>query len=125
MAAADELAFHEFEEATNLAETPDAATTSQSAGLTSRDHVAVAVGSDIGYGAEVGEEEDDKTSLLREEKPQPRFWTFDYYQSFFDVDTSQVLDRIKGSLLPHPGHNFVRHHLRNRPDLYGKWGVCV
>lgn len=32
----------------------------------------------------------------------------------------QVLDRIKGSLLPRPGHNFVRHHLRNRPDLYGE-----
>lgn len=126
MAAADELAFHEFEEATNLlAETPDAATTSQSDELTSREHVAVVVGSGIGYGAEVGEEEDDKTSLLQEEKPQPRFWTFDYYQSFFDVDTSQVLDRIKGSLLPHPGHNFVRHHLRNRPDLYGPFWICA
>ncbi|XP_021028657.1 protein YIPF2 [Mus caroli] len=126
MAAADELAFHEFEEATNLlAETPDAATTSQSDERTSREHVAVVVGSDIGYGAEVGEEEDDKTSLLQEEKPQPRFWTFDYYQSFFDVDTSQVLDRIKGSLLPHPGHNFVRHHLRNRPDLYGPFWICA
>lgn len=32
----------------------------------------------------------------------------------------QVLDRIKGSLLPRPGHSFVRHHLRNRPDLYGE-----
>lgn len=32
----------------------------------------------------------------------------------------QVLDRIKGLLLPRPGHNFVRHHLRNRPDLYGE-----
>lgn len=64
MAAADELAFHEFEEATNLlAETPDAATTSQSDELTSREHVAVVVGSGIGYGAEVGEEEDDKTSV--------------------------------------------------------------
>lgn len=53
----------EFEEATNLlAETPDAATTSQSDELTSRDHVAVVVGSGIGYGAEVGEE-DDKTSV--------------------------------------------------------------
>lgn len=82
------------------------------------------VGSGIGYGAE-GEEEDDKTSLLQDEKPQPRFWTFDYYQSFFDVDTSQVLDRIKGSLLPHPGHNFVRHHLRNRPDLYGPFWICA
>lgn len=28
--------------------------------------------------------------LLQEEKQQPGFWTFDYYQSFFDVDTSQV-----------------------------------
>lgn len=125
MAAADELAFHEFEEAANLlAETPDAATTSQSDELTSREHVAVVVGSGIGYGVE-GEEEDDKTSLLQVEKPQPRFWTFDYYQSFFDVDTSQVLDRIKGSLLPHPGHNFVRHHLRNRPDLYGPFWICA
>lgn len=125
MAAADDLAFHEFEEAANLlAETPDAATTSQSDKLTSREHVAVVVGSGIGYGAE-GEEEDDKTSLLQDEKPQPRFWTFDYYQSFFDVDTSQVLDRIKGSLLPHPGHNFVRHHLRNRPDLYGPFWICA
>lgn len=125
MAAADDLAFHEFEEAANLlAETPDTATTSQSDKLTSREHVAVVVGSGIGYGAE-GEEEDDKTSLLQDEKPQPRFWTFDYYQSFFDVDTSQVLDRIKGSLLPHPGHNFVRHHLRNRPDLYGPFWICA
>lgn len=82
MAAADDLAFHEFEEAANLlAETPDAATTSQSDKLTSQEHVAVVVGSGIGYGAE-GEEEDDKTSLLQDEKPQPRFWTFDYYQSF-------------------------------------------
>lgn len=54
----------EFEDATNLlAETPDAATTSQSDELTSREHVAVVVGSGIGYGAEVGEEEDDKTSV--------------------------------------------------------------
>lgn len=125
MAAADDLAFHEFEEAANLlAETPDAATTSQSNELTSQEHVVVVVGSGIGYGAE-GEEEDDKISLLQDEKPQPRFWTFDYYQSFFDVDTSQVLDRIKGSLLPHPGHNFVRHHLRNRPDLYGPFWICA
>lgn len=126
MAAADDLAFHEFQEATNLlAETPDAATTSQSDELTSREHVAVVVGSGVGYGAEEEEEEGDKTSLLQEEKPPPRFWTFDYYQSFFDVDTSQVLDRIKGSLLPHPGHNFVRHHLRNRPDLYGPFWICA
>uniref|UniRef100_A0A2I3GE51 Yip1 domain family member 2 n=2 Tax=Nomascus leucogenys TaxID=61853 RepID=A0A2I3GE51_NOMLE len=122
MASADELTFHEFEEATNLlAETPDAATTSRSDQLTPQGHVAVAVGSGGSYGAEDEvEEESDKAALLQEkqQQQQPGFWTFSYYQSFFDVDTSQVLDRIKGSLLPRPGHNFVRHHLRNRPDLY-------
>ncbi|XP_045402030.1 protein YIPF2 isoform X1 [Lemur catta] len=131
MAAADELTFHEFEEATNLlAETPDAATTSRSNQLTPQGHVAVAVGSGGSYGAEDEVEEDsDKAALLQEQqKPQPGFWTFGYYQSFFDVDTSQVMDRIKGSLLPRPGHNFVRHHLRNRPDLYGERGpfwICA
>ncbi|XP_054418164.1 protein YIPF2 [Pteronotus mesoamericanus] len=125
MAAGDELAFHEFEEATNLlVETPDVATT-RSDQLTPKGHVAVAVGSDGSYGAEDEVEESDKTMLLQEEKQQPGFWTFGYYQSFFDVDTSQVLDRIKGSLLPRPGHSFVRHHLRNRPDLYGPFWICA
>ncbi|XP_048198252.1 protein YIPF2 isoform X2 [Perognathus longimembris pacificus] len=118
MAAADELAFHEFEEATNLlAETPDAVTT-RSDQLSPQGHVTVAMGSSVGYRAEEEEEEEDKTALLQEEKPPPGFWTFGYYQSFFDVDTSQVLDRIRGSLMPRPGHNFVRHHLHSRPDLY-------
>uniref|UniRef100_A0A452VLW0 Protein YIPF n=1 Tax=Ursus maritimus TaxID=29073 RepID=A0A452VLW0_URSMA len=110
---------NKFEEASNLlAETPDAATTSGSDQLTPQGHVAVAVDSGGSYGAEEEAEESDRTALLQEEKQQPGFWTFGYYQSFFDVDTSQVLDRIRGSLLPRPGHNFVRHHLRNRPDLY-------
>ncbi|XP_005588038.3 protein YIPF2 isoform X1 [Macaca fascicularis] len=128
MASADELTFHEFEEATNLlAETPDAATTSRSDQLTPQGHVAVAVGSGSSYGAEDEvEEESDKAALLQEkQQQQPGFWTFSYYQSFFDVDTSQVLNRIKGSLLPRPGHNFVRHHLRNRPDLYGPFWICA
>lgn len=126
MAAADELAFHKFEEATNLlAETPDVATTSRSDELTPQEHVAVAMGLDGSYGAKNEVEESDKTVLLQEEKQQSGFWTFGYYQSFFDVDTSQVLDRIKGSLLPRPGHNFVRHHLRNRPDLYGPFWICA
>lgn len=54
----------EFEEATNLlAETPNAATTSQSDALTSREHVAVVMESGIGYGAEEMEEEGDRTSV--------------------------------------------------------------
>uniref|UniRef100_A0A7N9D6V4 Protein YIPF n=1 Tax=Macaca fascicularis TaxID=9541 RepID=A0A7N9D6V4_MACFA len=100
MASADELTFHEFEEATNLlAETPDAATTSRSDQLTPQGHVAVAVGSGSSYGAEDEVEEES--------------------------DKAAVLNRIKGSLLPRPGHNFVRHHLRNRPDLYGPFWICA
>ncbi|XP_063084765.1 protein YIPF2 isoform X1 [Cavia porcellus] len=92
MAAADELAFHEFEEATSLlAETPDAATSSRSAPPSSPGHVAVAVGPGGGFGAEEEDEEQgDKAALLQPERPPPGFWTFSYYQRFFDVDTSQV-----------------------------------
>ncbi|XP_059863748.1 protein YIPF2 isoform X2 [Globicephala melas] len=98
MAAADELAFHEFEEATNLlAQTPNEATT-RGDQLVPQQHVAVAMDSGGSYGAEDEVEESDKTA---------------------------VLDRIKGSLLPRPGHNFVRHHLRNRPDLYGPFWICA
>lgn len=61
MAAADELAFHEFEEATNLlAETPDAATTSKSDQVTPQGHVAVAMGSSGSYGAEEEEEAEEE-----------------------------------------------------------------
>lgn len=32
----------------------------------------------------------------------------------------QVLDRVKGSVTPLPGRNFIKHYLRSNPDLYGK-----
>ncbi|CAM4682432.1 protein YIPF2 [Caretta caretta] len=121
MATSDELKFHEFDEAADLlAVNPDATTTSISE---RQSHVAV----DVSTGYEEGElgEETDKTELLSGQKKQPSFWTFEYYQTFFDVDTYQVLDRIKGSLLPLPGKNFVRHHLRNDPDLYGPFWICA
>ncbi|XP_068393079.1 protein YIPF2 isoform X5 [Eschrichtius robustus] len=93
MAAADELAFHEFEEATNLlAQTPNEATT-RGDQLVPQRHVAVAMDSGGSYGAEDEVEESDKTALLQEEKQQPGFWTFGYYQSFFDVDTAQALGK--------------------------------
>lgn len=94
--------------------------------------------------------------LLGGQKPSGGFWTFEYYQSFFNVDTfqvrpnvhqsyphykytiyrkltekfslfwftthhvMQVLDRVKGSVMPLPGRNFIKHYLRSNPDLYGK-----
>lgn len=124
MAAADQLAFREFEEATILlAESPDEVASGPSVFLGPQGHVTVTVDAgDDSYGVE--DEEGDKVALLQE-KPEAGFWTFDFYQSFFDVDTSQVLDRIKGSLMPWPSQNFVRHRLRNRPDLYGPFWICA
>ncbi|XP_028842634.1 protein YIPF2 [Denticeps clupeoides] len=75
------------------------------------------------------EDEDDfgqeSSELLGGEKQTSGFWTFEYYQSFFNVDTVQVLDRIKGSVMPLPGRNFIRHHIRNNPDLYGPFWICA
>ncbi|XP_039944671.1 protein YIPF2 [Hirundo rustica] len=70
--------------------------------------------------------DDADTAELLPGQRQPRgFWTFEYYQTFFDVDTRQVLERIKASVLPVPGKNFVRHRLRNNPDLYGPFWICT
>ncbi|XP_073213751.1 protein YIPF1 isoform X3 [Lepidochelys kempii] len=66
----------------------------------------------------LGTDDSDKTELLAGQKKSAPFWTFEYYQTFFDVDTYQVLDRIKGSVFPIPGKNFVRLYIRSNPDLY-------
>ncbi|XP_076831833.1 protein YIPF1 [Brachyhypopomus gauderio] len=70
-------------------------------------------------------ESDDKTKLLSGQRERSPFWTFEYYQAFFDVDTRQVKDRIIGSILPWPGKNFVRLYIRNNPDLYGPFWICA
>ncbi|KAK1340031.1 LOW QUALITY PROTEIN: hypothetical protein QTO34_018595 [Cnephaeus nilssonii] len=73
----------------------------------------------------LGNDDSDKTELLAGQKKSSPFWTFEYYQTFFDVDTYQVFDRIKGSLLPIPGKNFVRLYIRSNPDLYGPFWICA
>lgn len=73
----------------------------------------------------LGTDDSDKTELLAGQKKSAPFWTFEYYQMFFDVDTYQVLDRIKGSVFPVPGKNFVRLYIRSNPDLYGPFWICA
>ncbi|XP_072547059.1 protein YIPF1 [Salminus brasiliensis] len=70
-------------------------------------------------------ESDDTAELLSGQKKSAPFWTFEYYQTFFDVETHQVKDRIIGSVLPWPGKNFVRLYIRNNPDLYGPFWICA
>lgn len=52
------------------------------------------------------------------------FWTITYYQPLFDVDTVQVLNRIKGSLLPRPRGAFFELVAAN-PDLYGPFWIAT
>ncbi|ENN70725.1 protein YIPF1 [Dendroctonus ponderosae] len=56
--------------------------------------------------------------------PAKSFWTIEYYQKFFDVDTKDVLERILASVTP-KWDNSLKHHLRTKPDLYGPFWICV
>ena len=63
--------------------------------------------------------------MLEGTKKEPSFWTFEYYQQFFDVDTKQVLDRILGSMFPNPRANYLQTAIRPNPDFYGPFWVCA
>lgn len=52
------------------------------------------------------------------------FWTLAFYQQFFDVDTTDVKNRLLYSMLPVPGKSFLQHHIRPKPDLYGPFWIC-
>lgn len=121
MASPDDLKFQEFEEAADLlSSNPGASTLSVSS------PGAAASFGDVRVDLSDDEDNQEESSeLLGGEKQTGGFWTFEYYQSFFNVDTMQVLDRIKGSVMPLPGRNFVKHHIRNNPDLYGPFWICV
>ncbi|XP_076609568.1 protein YIPF2 [Chaetodon auriga] len=133
MASPNDLQFQEFEEAAELLSAdPGASTLSMSVSNTA---TAAAAGGGGGAGAagedvklDLSEDEEgqqESSELLGGQKATGGFWTFEYYQSFFNVDTVQVLDRVKGSLMPLPGRNFIKHHLRTNPDLYGPFWICV
>lgn len=51
-----------------------------------------------------------------------RLFTIAAYKPYFDVDTSDVLDRIKDSLFPFKG-SFSEKTATN-PDLYGPFWIC-
>jgi len=53
------------------------------------------------------------------------FWTLEYYQQFFDVDTNRVLERIVWSMIPRPGVSYLQHYIKPNPDLYGPFWICV
>lgn len=52
------------------------------------------------------------------------FWSIDYYQKFFDVDTRDVVERIIASVTP-KWDNKLKHHVQTKPDLYGPFWISV
>ncbi|XP_020508475.1 protein YIPF2 [Labrus bergylta] len=128
MASPNDLQFQEFEEAAELLSAdPGASTLSMSASNTNNTTTGGGgAGEEVKLDLSEDEEgQEESSELLAGQKASGGFWTFEYYQSFFNVDTVQVLDRVKGSVMPLPGKNFVKHHLRSNPDLYGPFWICV
>ncbi|KAK7020045.1 hypothetical protein R3P38DRAFT_2972422 [Favolaschia claudopus] len=62
----------------------------------------------------------DRGYLHDQGKPSGGFWTLEYYQSYFDVDTKTVLTRCYATLLPFSSSSsdYLATHL-NPADLYG------
>uniref|UniRef100_A0A915EFK3 Protein YIPF n=1 Tax=Ditylenchus dipsaci TaxID=166011 RepID=A0A915EFK3_9BILA len=53
------------------------------------------------------------------------FLSFQFYQQYFDVDTTQVQTRILNSMFPKRNSNFLSDFIQPSPDLYGPFWICV
>jgi len=53
------------------------------------------------------------------------FWSLKFYQPMFDVDTLQVLNRMKASFLPRPRGVFFDNLVQQSPDLYGPFWIST
>lgn len=122
----DPFEFQEFEEAGNLLGANRDATTIS---VEDTDVRPQQQSSATGFSPEADAEDslatDDKAELLSGQKKSPPFWSFEYYQRFFNVETHHVKQRIIGSMLPWPGKNFIHVYLRRNPDLYGPFWICT
>lgn len=72
----------------------------------------------------------DTDHLLGEEtsnKKSESIFSFSYYQQLFDVDTDDILARLAWSFAPRPNFtsNFAKEKIKNKPDLYGPFWICV
>lgn len=50
-------------------------------------------------------------------------FTIAYYRQYFDVDTADILERIKDSIIPFRGS--FSEKTANNPDLYGPFWICT
>jgi hypothetical protein len=52
------------------------------------------------------------------------FWTVEYYQQYFDIDTRTVLKRCYSTLIPTQSRTYISTHL-NPPDMYGPFWILT
>lgn len=122
------LQFQEFDEDGNIPDNSKDSTSVNMEGIMQSHEQKRTTGSTTPLGMENDDldTDDDKAELLSTEKSKHApFWTFEYYQTFFNVDTQEVKERIFASILPWRGKNFVHLHIRNNPDLYGPFWICA
>ncbi|KAB0800141.1 hypothetical protein PPYR_08021 [Photinus pyralis] len=65
---------------------------------------------------------EDTISL--EDGTSKAFWTLNYYQQFFDVDTSEVVERLWSSVIP-KGNKLMSNQIKLKPDLYGPFWISM
>ncbi|KAI1718482.1 yip1 domain-containing protein [Ditylenchus destructor] len=56
---------------------------------------------------------------------RPHFLSFEFYQRYFDVDSSQVQTRILNSMFPRRNSNFITDYIQPSPDLYGPFWISI
>lgn len=54
------------------------------------------------------------------------FWTVEYYQKYFDVNTDDVIQRILSSVVPQrAGTGYFDQTIRAKPDMYGPFWIST
>merc|ERR1719208_263805 len=79
------------------------------------------------------DDNDDRDALLggegegdRERSGKYNFWSLEFYSQWFDVDESDVRERILAGMTPRPSRPFLGHAVKkSRADLYGPFWVCA
>ncbi|CAF1011517.1 unnamed protein product [Adineta ricciae] len=56
---------------------------------------------------------------------QFHIWQLEYYQTYFQIDTQQVIERLLASMTPRPNKSYFDSTIRQNPDLYGPFWVCI
>jgi hypothetical protein len=61
--------------------------------------------------------------ITHEQYHQP--WHIEYYQSYFQIDTQQIIERLRDSFVPRMDKSHFNSSIRQNPDLYGPIWISI